>query len=56
MALSLPPASAAADAPNGRFKIIGFSKEFQTLNAEDIADIVAEIGWDGIECFVRPKG
>jgi len=56
VALSLSPAFAAADAPNGRFKIIGFSKEFQTLNAEDTADTVAEIGWDGIECPVRPKG
>ena len=39
-----------------RFKIIGFTKPFQQLNFEDTADVVAEIGWDGIECPVRPKG
>lgn len=38
------------------YKIIGFSKAFQNLNAEDTADTVAEIGWDGIECPVRPNG
>ncbi|MCI0540421.1 MAG: sugar phosphate isomerase/epimerase [Verrucomicrobiales bacterium] len=39
-----------------RFKIIGFTKPFQKLNFEDTADTVAEIGWDGIECPVRPTG
>jgi sugar phosphate isomerase/epimerase len=39
-----------------RFKIIGFTKPFQNLNFDDTADTVAEIGWDGIECPVRPKG
>ena len=39
-----------------RFKIIGFTKPFQNLNFEETANIVAEIGWDGIECPVRPKG
>src|SRR5436309_15140179 len=38
-----------------RFKIIGFTKPFQNLNFEDTAKTVAEIGWDGIECPVRPK-
>src|SRR5688572_11214986 len=39
-----------------RFKIIGFTKPFQNLSFEDTADTVAEIGWDGIECPVRPQG
>ena len=39
-----------------RFKIIGFTKPFQNLNFEETANTVAEIGWDGIECPVRPKG
>ena len=39
-----------------RFKIIGFTKPFQNLNFEATANTVAEIGWDGIECPVRPKG
>lgn len=46
----------ARDAAENRFKIIGFTKPFQQLNFEDTADVVAEIGWDGIECPVRPKG
>jgi sugar phosphate isomerase/epimerase len=37
-------------------KIIGFSKPFQTASPSQTADIVAEVGWDGIECPVRPKG
>jgi sugar phosphate isomerase/epimerase len=39
-----------------RLQIIGFTKPFQNLNFEDTADTVAEIGWDGIECPVRPSG
>jgi len=46
----------AQTAPTGRFKFIGFTKPFQTRNAEDTADLVAEVGWDGIECPVRAKG
>jgi sugar phosphate isomerase/epimerase len=41
---------------NTRYKIIGFTKPFQDLDHEQCADTVAEIGWDGIECPVRPKG
>src|SRR5690349_21511901 len=39
-----------------RFPIIGFSKPFQKLTAEQTADLVAGVGWDGIECPVRAKG
>src|SRR6266545_2287884 len=46
----------AQAAAEKRFEIIGFTKPFQKLNFEDTADTVAEIGWDGIECSVRPKG
>lgn len=45
-----------AEATAPRFPIIGFSKPFQTLNAEETADRVAEVGWDGIECPVRARG
>ena len=37
-------------------KIIGFTKPFQTAGPAETADIVAEIGWDGVELPVRPKG
>lgn len=56
-ALAVPHSSNAAVPPAPRrFKIIGFSKPFQNLSARDTADLVAEVGWDGIECPVRAKG
>lgn len=58
-ALALHPALRlpAADAVEAKkFTLIAFSKPFQTLNFEDTADLVAEVGWDGIECPVRKGG
>ncbi|MFM8358676.1 MAG: sugar phosphate isomerase/epimerase, partial [Verrucomicrobiota bacterium] len=55
-ALTALAASLPAAAPAPRWPIIGFSKPFQTLDPEQTADTVAEIGWDGIECPVRAKG
>lgn len=46
----------AAEAAAPRWPIVGFTKPFQNLGFEATADTVAEIGWDGIECPVRPKG
>ena len=51
-AVLAPRAFAAADP---RFKIIAFSKPFAELSSDDTADLVADIGWDGIECPVRTK-
>ena len=51
--LCLPAAKAAEDK---RFTLIAFSKPFQTLSFEDTADLVTEVGWDGIECPVRKGG
>jgi sugar phosphate isomerase/epimerase len=42
--------------PGFRFKIAGFSKPFQNLNFDDTADVVAQVGWDGIECPLRKGG
>jgi sugar phosphate isomerase/epimerase len=39
-----------------RFPIIGFSKPFQQFTAEQTAELVAQVGWDGIECPVRAGG
>ena len=44
-----------ATAPGGRFKVIGFSKPFARLGAGETAELVAEVGWDGIDCPVRTK-
>jgi len=39
-----------------RFTLAGFTKPFQDLSFEQTADVVARIGWDGIECPVRRGG
>ncbi len=56
LALVPPGADAAELGEAGRFPLIGFSKPFQTLDAEQTAELVAAVGWDGIECPVRAKG
>ena len=43
----------AVAAPAARWKVIAFSKPFTNLSYDDTADLVAEVGWDGIECPVR---
>ncbi len=56
-ALSAGAGLAGAQTPaKGKYPIIAFSKPFQQLTAQQTADFVAEVGWDGIECPVRPKG
>jgi sugar phosphate isomerase/epimerase len=49
-------ARAAESSDARRFEFVGFTKPFQKLNFEDTADLVAEVGWDGIECPVRANG
>ncbi|MFO1498304.1 MAG: sugar phosphate isomerase/epimerase family protein [Verrucomicrobiota bacterium] len=46
----------AASKERSRFPIIGFSKPFQKLTADETAELVEEVGWDGIEIPVRNKG
>jgi sugar phosphate isomerase/epimerase len=56
-ALVIAPSRLFAQDTNAkRWPIIGFTKPFQNLSFDAVADTVAEIGWDGIECPVRPKG
>ena len=55
-ALNRQLAAAAAATPEKRFPIITFSKPFQSLNFAETADLLAEVGYDGIECPVRDKG
>lgn len=47
------PSVLRAAPPALRWKVIAFSKPFTHLNYEDTADLVADVGWDGIECPVR---
>lgn len=51
-----PRLGTAADGALARFPIIAFSKPFQNLNPLETADLLAEIGYDGIECPVRKNG
>lgn len=57
-ALALSPSSSLQGAPTAppRRPVIVFSKAFQELNYDATAELVAEIGWDGIECPVRKGG
>lgn len=58
---ALGSSSEAATAPNPTaekdkpLKVIAFTKPFSNLSFDDTADLVAEIGWDGVECGVRAK-
>lgn len=45
-------AAEAAPVPSPR-PILGFSKPFSQLGPRETADLVAEVGWDGIDCPVR---
>jgi len=41
------------DVDRSPFPIVGFSKPFIDLSFDETADLVAEVGWDGIECPIR---
>lgn len=56
LAISAAALSCPAQQLKKEYKIIGFTKPFQNLSHQATAETVAEIGWDGIECPVRPKG
>jgi L-ribulose-5-phosphate 3-epimerase len=51
-AMALPRPRLAA-APPGIRKILGFSKPFLQLGPTATADLVSEVGWDGIDCPIR---
>ena len=54
-AATATPLSAKAKAP-ARNPFCFFSKPFQSLSYDDLADLVAELGFDGIEGTIRPGG
>jgi len=41
--------------PESKLDLVGFSKPFAGYSPDDTADMVAEVGWDGIECPVREQ-
>jgi sugar phosphate isomerase/epimerase len=46
---------AAEPVPEKRFKLIGFTKPFRNYNPTETAELVAEVGWDGVELPVRAR-
>lgn len=46
----------AAESARPRWPIAGFTKPFDHLSYDALADLAAEVGWDGIECPVRATG
>lgn len=56
LALTKPEHTLALPAKKPAFLVGGFTKKLQELDYEQTADTAAEIGWDGIECPVRPGG
>jgi sugar phosphate isomerase/epimerase len=54
-AAAIAPKALAADVAAKQFPIIAFTKPFRTLNALQTAELVADVGWDGVELPVRAK-
>jgi sugar phosphate isomerase/epimerase len=52
-ALALAPSSLAAEAATTRHKLIAFTKPFDKFSPGDTADLVADVGWDGVELGIR---
>jgi sugar phosphate isomerase/epimerase len=54
--LLLPSVPAVAQAPAQKYAIHTFTKPFQKLSFEDTADVIAEVGYDGVEIPLRKNG
>ena len=46
----------AGDAHGSKYRICAFEKFLQDLSYEELADVIAELGFVGIEATVRNKG
>ena len=55
-AVALTPHKAAAEAAKSGFRICAFEKFLQDLSYDELADVIAELGFVGIEATVRRKG
>lgn len=56
MPLKNAPVKVPDAAPASRLKVHVFSKHLQFLNYADMADVAADLGFDGVDLTVRPKG
>lgn len=55
-AVSASPLAQAANASKGEYRICAFEKFLQELSYDELADVIAELGFVGIEATVRNKG
>jgi sugar phosphate isomerase/epimerase len=56
-ASTLTPLAFSADSgEQKRFKLLAFTKPFQQLGPEETADLISNVGWDGVEMPVRKAG
>lgn len=55
-AVALKPLNAAENTPKNDFYICAFEKFLQDLSYDELADVIAELGFAGIEATVRKKG
>ena len=55
-ALALKPLSAAEGGSQSNFRICAFEKFLQDLSYDELADVIAELGFVGIEATVRKNG
>jgi len=56
VALAVSQSSSGGEQAGSQFKLICFIKPFQNLSFDQIADLVAEVGWSGVEVPVRKGG
>ena len=55
-AVSVGPVALSKDVPRREFRICAFEKFLQELSYDQLADVIAELGFVGIEATVRNKG
>lgn len=54
--MAMKPSANADDAPKETFRICAFEKFLQDLTYDELADVIAELGFVGIEATVRRNG
>lgn len=56
LATAALPVAGATSASEHRWKFCAFTKPLQFLSFDELAELMAELGFDGIEVAVRPEG
>lgn len=56
VALAAPLRSASAATPQAKNPICAFTKALQSMTFDELAQAIAQLGYDGVELAVRPNG